>query len=295
MRRVVLLGVLLTAGAIGTAAQQAAPAPAAPAAQPQTATIEKLRDNLFVIKGGGGNTAAFVTSNGVVLVDTKLANWGQRIMDQVRSVTDKPVTTIINTHTHGDHNGSNEFFPASVEVVAHENTKSNMEKMPAFQGEKTQFLPDQTFKDTLTLFTGADRVDLRYFGPGHTNGDAIIVFPALRVAHTGDLFPRKGTPLIDVNNGGSGVAYPVTVQKAAAGITGVDDVIPGHSDVVPWSAFVEFGEFNAAFLAATRAAIDAGKTVDEAIAGFKLPDTFQAYAMAGLKDNVTKIYAELKK
>ena len=117
-------------------------------------TIEKVRDNLFMIKGGGGNTAAFVTRQGVVLVDTKLANWGQAIMDQVRSVTDKPVTTIINTHTHGDHTGSNEFFPASVEVVAHENTKTNMEKMKQFEGEKAQFLPDRTYKDRLTLFSG---------------------------------------------------------------------------------------------------------------------------------------------
>ena len=65
-------------------------------------------------------------------------------MDQARSVTDKPVTTIINTHTHGDHTGSNEFFPASVEVVAHENTKTNMVKMKQFEGEKAQFLPDRT-------------------------------------------------------------------------------------------------------------------------------------------------------
>ena len=113
-------------------------------------------------------------------------------MDQVRSVTDKPVTTIINTHTHGDHTGSNEFFPASVEVVAQENTKTNMEKMDAFKGDKAQFLPDKTYKDKLTLNSGADRIDLYYFGAGHTNGDSIVVFPALRVAHAGDLFARKG-------------------------------------------------------------------------------------------------------
>jgi cyclase len=296
MRRAVLLGILMTVGAIGMAAKQAAPpAQGAAAAQPQTLTTEKLRDNLFVIKGGGGNTAAFITANGVVIVDTKLANWGQRIMDQVRSVTDKPVTTIINTHTHGDHTGSNEFFPASVEVVAQENTKTNMEKMDAFKGEKAQFLPDKTFKDKLTLFQGADRIDLYYFGAGHTNGDAIVVFPALRIAHAGDLFARKGTPLIDVNNGGSGVAYPETVKKVATGISGVDQVITGHSDVFPWSAVAEYGEFNQAFLTATKAAIDAGKTVDDAIAGFKVPDTFKDYNMAGVKDNVTKIYAELKK
>ena len=176
------------------------------------------------------------------------------------------MTTIINTHTHGDHTGSNEFFPASVEVVAHENTKTNMEKMDAFKGDKAQFLPDKTFKDKLTLFNGADRIDLYYFGAGHTNGDAIVVFAALRVAHAGDLFARKGTPLIDTNN-----------------------------DVFPWSAVAEYGEFNQAFLAAARAASAAGKSVDDAVAGLALPDKFKDYAMAGAKDNVTKIYAELKK
>jgi cyclase len=167
--------------------------------------------------------------------------------------------------------------------------------MDAFKGDKAQFLPDKTFKDKLTVFEGADRIDLYYFGAGHTNGDAIIVFPTLRVAHAGDLFARKGTPLIDVNNGGSGVAYPETVKKAVSGITGVDQVITGHSDVLPWSAFAEYGEFNQAFLAATKAAIDAGKTPEDAIAGFSLPDKFKDYTMGGVKDNVTKIYAELKK
>ena len=291
MRRALLLGTLIVAGAAGMAAQQAA----APAAPPQTATLEKLKDNLYVIKGGGGNTAAFVTSKGVVIVDTKLAGWGPRIMDQIRSVTDKPVITIINTHTHGDHTGSNEAFPASVEVVAQENTKANMEKMDAFKGDKAQFLPDRTFKDTLTLFSGADRIDLYYFGAGHTNGDSIVVFPALRVAHAGDLFARQGTPLIDTANGGSGVAYPVTLAKAAAGVRNVDTVITGHSDVMPWSAFVEYGEFNKAFLDATQAALTAGKTADDAAAGLVLPEKFKSYAMGGLKDNVTKIYAELKK
>ena len=187
MQRLVLLGVLVAVGAVGIAARQ----------QDNTSRIEKVRDNLFMIRGGGGNTAAFITTKGVVLVDTKNPGMGQAIMDQVRSVTDKPVTTIINTHTHADHNGSNEHFPTAVEIVTQENTKANMEKMTAFQGEKTQFLPDRTFADRLTLNQGPDRVELYYFGPGHTNGDAIVVFPALRVAHTGDLFARAGTPLID--------------------------------------------------------------------------------------------------
>jgi cyclase len=288
MRRILLLGTLVIVGAVGITAGQNRQ-------QPQTAEIEQVRENLYVITGGGGNTAAFVTASGVVLVDTKVPGWGERIMEKVRSVTDKPVTTIINTHTHGDHVGSNEHFPASVDIVAHENTKTNMQKMESFQGEKAQFLPDRTYKDRLTLGTGAERIDLHYFGAGHTNGDSIVVFPSLRVAHTGDLFAGPSTPIIDTSNGGSGVAYPETLKKAAAGITGVESVIPGHASITTWDKFVEFGTFNAAFLTAVRQGIEDGKTAEEVLAGLKLPEQFKDYGMGRAKANVTAIYNELKR
>ena len=291
MRRPMLLGVLLATGVVGIVAGQ-------PSQQPNVAEIEKVRDNLFMIKGGGGNTAAFITARrGVILVDTKDPGWGPAIMDKVRSVTDQPVWCIINTHTHADHVGSNDFFPASVEVVAHENAKASMVKMKEFEGEKSQFLPDRTYTSKMTVLPGesTDRVELHHYGAGHTNGDTIVVFPALSVAHTGDLFARPATPGIDVGNGGSGVAYPETLRMAAKAIQGVDTVIPGHtSTTTTWKAFVEFGEFNAAFLAAVRQAFDAGKTVDEAVGGLTLPETFKDYGMQNAKDNVAKIYAELK-
>ena len=191
-------------------------------------TIEKVKDNLYVIMGGGGNTAAYIIAKGVVLVDTKLANYGQPILDKVKSVTDKPITHIINTHTHGDHVGSNEFFPAAVEIVAQENTAANMVKMPAFQDPaKKHGLADKTFKDKMTLLAGNESIDLYYFGRAHTNGDAFVVFRNLRVMHAGDAFSGQTTPIMDVNNGGSGVEYPGTLAKAAAGIKNVDVVIPG--------------------------------------------------------------------
>jgi cyclase len=290
MRRAGVLAMLLAVGGLGVAAS----ATLFQGQQPQTAEIQKVKDNLFVITGGGGNTAAFITDKGVVLVDTKLANWGERIMEKVKSVTDKPVTTIVNTHTHGDHVGSNEYFEPSVEIVTHENTKANMEKMDALKG-KAHAMPDRTYKDKLSLMSGKDRVDLYYFGRGHTNGDTWVVFPALRVVHAGDLFARKGTPLIDVNNGGSGVEYPATLEKALKGIRNVDTVIPGHSPVTDWAALTEFTEFNRAFLAYVQGAVKAGKTAEQAIADIKLPDKFSAYQMTGTKDNVTKIYTEVGK
>src|SRR4029079_10208028 len=120
----------------------------------------------------GGNVAVFITDGGVTLVDTKLAGSGQGGLDKVKSVTTKPVTTIINTHTHGDHTGNNGFFGATVESITHEHPAANMAKMDAFKGDNTKFLPKKTFKDRMTIGSGKDRIDLYYFGAGHTNGDA---------------------------------------------------------------------------------------------------------------------------
>jgi glyoxylase-like metal-dependent hydrolase (beta-lactamase superfamily II) len=266
-----------------------------PAAGPKVLTIEKVKDNLYLVPGGGaGNTAVFVTANGVVLVDTKLADWGQAILDQVKTVTDKPVTHIINTHTHGDHTGSNDFFPASVEIVAHANVTPSMQKMPQFaDASKKHAFPDKTYTDKMTVLGGNEAIDLYHFGPAHTNGDTFVVFRALKVMHAGDVFAGKGTPFMDRNNGGNGVLYPETLAKAAAGIQGVETVIPGHSAVTTWAAFLEFGEFNKAFLTAAQEARKAGKTADQASAELKLPEKFKDYNVGRAKVNVEAIYADL--
>ena len=307
MQRSVVLATVVGTGlfAIAVFGQQTPPgAPAAPAAStfrfPPISTIEKLTDNLYRIAGAGGNSAVLVHNGGVLLVDTKVEKNGQALLDVIKTVTDKPITHIVNTHTHFDHTGSNSEFPASVEIVVQENTKANMEKMDAFKTEAGKVgLPDKTFKDRMTLLSGKDAVDLYYFGPAHTNGDAFIVFRNARVMHAGDAFAGKRQPLLDVNNGGSGVAIPDTFAKAAAGIKNVDRVITGHSDVMPWQDFVDYGEFNKLFLSHARTSLAAGKTTEQAFADFKLPEKFKGYDMspgrAGPGGNFNVIYGELKK
>jgi len=285
MKRAVVLLVLILAGAVSLIAAQ----------QPATLEMQKVKANLYVITGGGGNTAAFITEKGVVIVDTKNPGMGPGILDKVKSVTPKPVMMVINTHTHGDHVGSNSAFTGNVEFVAQENCKSSMERMPAFQTEQgKRFLPGKTYKDKLSLLSRDDRIDLYYFGRGHTGGDSFIVFPALRVMHSGDLFAAKGAPIIDTNNGGSALDYPNTLARAAAGIKGVDTVIPGHSAVTDFAAFKEFGAFMHDFVAAIQQAKKSGKTADEAAADYKLPEKYKDYSIQRLKDDVAKIYSETK-
>ena len=299
MQRLVVLGSIVFFGLLAMAVRGQQTPPVAPA-MPPVDSIAKVADNVYRIPGAGGNSAAFVHAQGVLLVDTKLANNGQALLDQIKKVTDKPVTHIVNTHTHGDHTGSNAFFPATVEIVAHANTKANMEKMDAFKAADGKVgLPDRVYKDRMTLFSGKDAVDLYYFGRAHTDGDSLVVFRAARVMHAGDMFARKGQPLLDAANGGSGVAYGDTIGKAAAGIKNVDQVITGHGDVMAWQDFVNYGEFNRLFLASARAALAAGKSAEQAMAEFKLPEKFNDYVLTGPRvgpgGNFTPIFAELSK
>ena len=290
MKRLAVLLGLLTAGAVSMifAQQQQQQRPAL--------EIQKVKDNLYVITGGGGNTAAFITGKGVVIVDTKNPGMGPAILEKVKSVTPKPVTMIINTHTHGDHVGSNGAFTGMVEFIAHENCKTSMEKMPAFQSDEgKKFLPGKTYKDKLSLLKGKEKIDLYYFGRGHTGGDTFVVFPALKVMHAGDMFAfSKGLPIIDINNGGSGLEYPKTLMKAASGIKGVDNVITGHSPVASWAEFKEYGEFLRDFVAAVEQAKKDGKTVDQAATDLKLPEKYKDYNLGRAKAGVTAIYNELK-
>ena len=310
----IILTVLVVAGALSIAIVRAQQDPSA-------IHIEKVKDGLYVVTGGrglgtqsgsvGGNTTVFIAESGAVLIDTKYPGLGKAILDQVRSVTTKPITTIINTHTHGDHTGGNSEFPSTVEFVAHENTKVNMTRMDEFKGEKAAFLPKKTFKERMSLIGGANRIDLYYFGAGHTNGDTVIVFPALRTVVMGDLFARKWAPLVDSNNGGSATAFPRTLARAVSTLKNIDTVITGHSTttigsgpgvtfvrsnpVMKWVDLQEYADFMRDFVAAADAARKAGKSVDEAVNGLKLPARYKDYNMVQAKADVQKVYDEAKR
>jgi len=274
--------------------------------------VEKLKDNLFLLKGGGGNTTVFVTSMGVVVVDAKNPGWGQPILDKIKELTNKSITTLINTHTHGDHVSGNVEFPATVQIIAQENTKADMLKMlptstaqdqtpPAqtiFQAHNGRGLPTRTFKDKLTLFKGADQVDVYFFGRGNTNGDTWVLLPSLRIVCAGDVFSGKNIPLLDANNGGSAVAMADSLQKAYDTLKNkADIIITGHSTPMTMNDLKEYVDLNRAFLNDVKAAKKAGKSIDEVAATWKIPAKYTGYAAPDpnrLKNNVRLAYAELR-
>jgi glyoxylase-like metal-dependent hydrolase (beta-lactamase superfamily II) len=317
MKRIILLATLVAVGAlsIGVAAFQQPPAAAN---APKVVEVQKLRDNLFMLTGtgGGGNTAVFVRTDGITVVDTKNPGWGQPILDKIKELSNKPITTIINTHTHGDHVSGNVEFPTTVEVIVQENTKANMQEMrgptgiapPAggavniFKANNGKGMPTKTFKDDMKVGKGPDEIDLFYYGRGHTNGDAWVVFPALRVVHAGDIFSGKNLPLLDANNGGSGVLIGETLAKAHQKLKNIDTIITGHSTTMTMADLAEYAEFNKDFMKDVQAAKKAGKSVDQIAASWKIPAKYKGYTdpastpqqVARLKANIQIVFDETK-
>ena len=282
--------------------------------EPKTVRIDTLNvmDTLYHLSGGGANSLALIdeVNGGVVLIDTKRRGWGQAVRDALDGVTDLPVTTIINTHAHPDHAGSNAEFKATVQVVAHQNTRANLARM----GADAASLPTKTFADRFSLLEDLDRIELYHFGPAHTDGDIVVVFPEKGVAYMGGLFPSKATPVIDTENGGSGVAFPDTLAKAVAEIRGVSRVVTGHGQppvtyagrgrletganrpwrgLMTWEDLEEYADFNRDFLAAAERAFRAGLSADEAAAALELPERYKDYGMEHAKANIEAIYDEL--
>jgi len=261
-----------------------------------------VSDNLYLVSGAGGNGLLMTGDDGVVLVDTKLAGRGRQLVEIASSISDQPVTTVIYTHAHADHTGGGREIAGVRRIVAHENAKASMERMEAFRGVP-QFLPNTTLKDKLSLGEGRDRIDLYYFGAGHTNGDIVVAFPGKRLAYVGDLFPGKSMPVIDAANGGSGVAWPETLARMVAELKDIPRIIPGHavspqgSPLGRWITMAdlqEYANFTRDFLMEVQVAFKAGKTVDEAAAGLKLAERYPAYNFDNARASVQAIYGELK-
>ena len=265
--------------------------------------LHQVDENLYMLAhapsvqgmGGGGNTAIFVTSSGVVLVDTKISGYGADILEQVRGITDLPITTIINTHTHWDHSGSNVEFSDSVNFIVHENSLSHMSRptcndgagyqggsitnCESFKGDNSKYLPKTTFSTRTSLFSGIEQVDLYYFGRGHTDGDTFVVFKEARAMHTGDMFARRGLPYLDVDNtNGSAIEFGLTLEKAVAGIAGVDIIIPGHDNTLrTWDDFVNYSGFYNDIADKAKAAQRSGQSVEEFIAAYSVPDDYSDF------------------
>jgi len=196
--------------------------------QPPKLTISKVKDSLYEIEGDGGNVAVLVTGEGVLLVDDKFEQDHEAIVASVKSVTEQPIKYIVTTHHHSDHSGGNGKFISSAEIISTANARANIVAHKQSNAPDNMVPARVVFKDEMSVFLGGQEVRAKYVGRGHTNGDAVVYFPALKVLHTGDLMAGTG-PLIDYPGGGSLANWATTLDAAMT--LDFETVIPGHGKV----------------------------------------------------------------
>src|SRR5256884_1795616 len=205
--------------------------------QPPQLTINQVKEGLYEIEGDGGNVAVYITSEGVILVDDKFEQDYEQIVAKVKSVTSQPIKYILSTHHHADHSGGNTKFSSTVEIISTANARANIVQHKQGNAPPNMVPARVVFTEETAVFLGGKEARARYFGRGHTNGDAIIYFPALRTLHTGDLMAGK-TPLIDYPGGGSVVEWTKTLDEAMK--WDFDTVIPGHGAVTTKAKLLEY-------------------------------------------------------
>jgi len=196
--------------------------------KPAKLDVVKLKDDLFVIHNDyvPGNTTVMVTNEGLVLVDDKFEIDHATILAELKKISSQPVKYVINTHHHGDHSGGNAKLQAlGAQVVTSWQARQNM------VDGKQPGLSNITIDNKASLYLGGKRVDLFYFGRGHTNGDIVALFPAQRVLASGDLFTIGDTTpeLVDYPGGGSAKQWPQTIEGVLS--LDFDQVVPGHGTV----------------------------------------------------------------
>ncbi len=229
-------------------------------AQPPKLTISKVKDDLYMIEGDGGNVAVYVTSEGVILVDDKFEQDHDAIVAQVKSVTGQPVKYILSTHYHADHSGGNAKFLPTAEIISTANARTNIVNHTQPNVPSDIAAARVTFTEESAVFLGGKEVRARYFGRGHTNGDAIVYFPALRTIHTGDLMAGT-TPLIDYRGGGSVVEWVKTLDAAMK--LDFDTVIPGHGAVTTKAGLLTYRDNVEKLRARAAGLIRQGKSQDD--------------------------------
>jgi glyoxylase-like metal-dependent hydrolase (beta-lactamase superfamily II) len=225
---------------------------------PRPLRTQKVKDNLYMISGDGGNVAVLVTNEGVALVDDMYERNYADIMVQVKSITKQPVKYVFNTHQHDDHAGSNAKMMISAEVISHRNVRANMVRL------KQPGQPRVVFSTEMSVFLGGHEIRGQYFGRGHTNGDAVIYFPDLKIIHTGDLFLTNSTPALpfmDFAQGGSAIEWTDTIDRMMT--LDFDTVIPGHGPVSNRDGVVKWRADLASMRGRIRDMVHQGKSKDE--------------------------------
>ena len=229
--------------------------------------VHQLKPNVYWIEGGGGNSGVIVGDKGVIVIDAKTtAAGGKELLDDIAKITPKPVTTVILTHSDGDHVNGLASFPTSVKVIAQENNKKEQEAALAAGGRgapPADHLPSQVIsKNKENLKIDGEKLEVLHWVPAHTSGDLIVYLPSEKIVFTGDIIAtQRPDPLIHLEKNGSSEGW-ITTTKGIAALNS-DTFVPGHGDVQTKAGIQKRLADTEAKRAKIKAMVAQGKSLDE--------------------------------
>lgn len=229
--------------------------------------VTRVAGTVYMLEGDGGNIGVSIGTDGIVMVDDEWAPLGDKIQAALKSITDKPVRFVINTHWHRDHTGGNSYFQKQAPVIAQENVPERLKaggesaagtKVPPAPKEA---LPIVTFHQNLTLHLNGEDIRVVHFPRAHTDGDVVVFFSQSNVVHMGDIFVTYGFPFIDLQSGGSVRGMIAAIEKVMATAPADAKIIPGHGPVSSMADMKPFLTMLKDSTARVQKGIELGKTV----------------------------------
>lgn len=239
--------------------------------------LEKISGELYEILGGrGSNGGAYVGDNGILVIDAKMDMKSvDQTISELKKITDKPISYLVNTHSDGDHVNGNRFFPESVTIIAHENCRNDFFR-PTRDGspsdwndpELAPFIPELTFSEKMDIYLGSKKVELWYFGVGHTTGDLVVYVPEEKTAFLGDQLFLTRPQLIHSHKGGNSFEHVATLSRMLETLD-AEKFCSGHSEICSrediQQHLIQIQELQKKVMAMA----EQNKSLDEVIGNFK--------------------------
>ncbi|HMC01763.1 MAG TPA: MBL fold metallo-hydrolase [Flavobacteriaceae bacterium] len=252
--------------------------------------VQKLSDNIYMLIGQGGNIGVSAGDDGVFIIDDQYAPLTPKIISALKTISDKPIKYVANTHHHGDHTGGNEnLAKLGATIIAHDNVRKHLEDKPK------EALPTITFSDKLSVYMNGEQVLVFHLDNAHTDGDSMLYFTNSNVLHTGDIYFNGMYPYIDLNSGGTVNGYIEAIKQVLIVIDDETKIIPGHGALSNKKEYQDFLKMLETLKVQVEIEIKAGKTEEDVAANTNLTKTYDDLGYSWAFINSEKIRRTLYK
>jgi cyclase len=241
--------------------------------------VHPVARNLHYLEGQGGNVGVLVGDDGLLMIDDQFAPLSEKLVAAMKTLSNKPVRLLVNTHVHGDHTGGNENFgKMGIDIVAHDNVRVRLAQgVNGGAPSPAVALPVVTYGDKMTLHLNGETITIGKLPPAHTDGDSYVHFANANVIHTGDVFRTIGYPGVDFNNGGS-VKGTIAALQALVDMAGPNTkILPGHGVVATREDVAAFRDLTIDLQKRFTDLVRQGMTLEQVVAAKPVADLEAKY------------------